>query len=58
MYLYVPSPIGPEFVSWLTEELQADKTKHADSDDILKSMIYLMISWGLKNALKSVEICN
>ncbi|XP_050054120.1 radial spoke head protein 3 homolog B-like isoform X2 [Aphis gossypii] len=34
---------SPEFVSWLTEELQADKTKHTDSDDILKSIIHDLI---------------
>ncbi|XP_025203136.1 radial spoke head protein 3 homolog B isoform X2 [Melanaphis sacchari] len=32
-----------EFVSWLIEELQTNKTKHTESDDILKSIIHDLV---------------
>ncbi|XP_060877828.1 radial spoke head protein 3 homolog B isoform X2 [Metopolophium dirhodum] len=47
---------SPEFVAWLTEELQADKTKHAESDEILKSMIHDLISRRLDSYNETTDV--
>ncbi|XP_026813212.1 radial spoke head protein 3 homolog B isoform X2 [Rhopalosiphum maidis] len=49
---------SPEFVSWLTEELQADKTKHADSDDILKSIIHDLVKRRLDSYNETTDVKN
>uniref|UniRef100_A0A2S2P8V8 Radial spoke head protein 3 n=1 Tax=Schizaphis graminum TaxID=13262 RepID=A0A2S2P8V8_SCHGA len=46
----------PEFVSWLTEELQANKTKHADSDDILKSIIHDLVKHRLDSYNETTDV--
>ncbi|XP_060842289.1 radial spoke head protein 3 homolog B isoform X2 [Rhopalosiphum padi] len=47
---------SPEFVSWLTEELEADKTKHADSDDILKSIIHDLVKRRLDSYNETTDV--
>ncbi|XP_003248341.1 radial spoke head protein 3 homolog B isoform X1 [Acyrthosiphon pisum] len=47
---------SPEFVAWLTEELQADKTKHTESDEILKSMIHDLVSRRLDSYNETTDV--
>ncbi|KAL4113671.1 hypothetical protein QTP88_017250 [Uroleucon formosanum] len=47
---------SPDFVAWLTEELQADKTKYTESDDILKSMIYDLVRRRLDSFNETTDV--
>ncbi|XP_022160201.1 radial spoke head protein 3 homolog B isoform X2 [Myzus persicae] len=47
---------SPEFVEWLTEELQADKTKHEESDDILKNMIHDLVRRRLDSYNETTDV--